>query len=422
MRRTSHRLSLVATGLLAACSAQETTFQGKNARLKSADVVMEPATIATNVAGANLVFECRIHDTLRGDGLTGLECFFTDLLGAPIVASIAFEAVEKFSSSGNSAIAFSSTGVPPTLSVPNLPVSDFIKGEKLTVRSRVENTNEVMTIELSSLSAQARAADALTPPTPMPAASPTPTPTQTPAPAASPTPTPAPTPTKASLYGQWAGLCGFNDGQNSCGLMKVGEIISKGSCSDGFVYQEVASRFQGAGEGSAEDNRRMAACLRSESSPLDAEIRANPKDFAVKGNWYGVCYYTVVWDKPLFGSGHDEVSPTCDNGFMFPMKKDKTCPVGFTFTHIAAQRGGNNERWVGTCVANNTGAHAEAPPSSAIQGFCAYGYDPSKTQCVHAKSGSAIERRQCSNGDVFYPFNGRYGGEDVHWSGVCVKP
>jgi hypothetical protein len=199
--------------------------------------------------------------------------------------------------------------------------------------------------------------------------------------------------------------------------MRVGENIQFGQCANGFVFKKVASRFQSSSENNATPENRMGTCLRSENSPLDLEIRANPSQFAVAGNWYGHCFYKVRWD-----GSRDHHSASCDGGYAYPMNENKECPSGFTFQHIAAQRNGDNEQWVATCLANRTGSRAEAAPTAAIQGFCAYGYDKSKKECVHAKSGSAQERNKCANGDVFYPFNGRYGGEDGQWSGVCVKP
>jgi hypothetical protein len=437
--------------LVLSCSAQESAFRGSAPTVSgpastgvSSPTVMEPAAAPANVAGANLTFDCSVSMSDLGDGYRDLECQIIDLDNKLSFWAVEFLKIDKISS-GNENLGESnfvskkSTSGRDLIVIKDVGRGDFSGGQKFVVSFRAGNIERSVEVFLSKF-----ASEVLTPtaaPTPaltvIPTAAPTPaltviptaapTPALTVIPTAAPTPVPtviptvAPTPvppTRASLFGQWAGLCGFDSGQSSCNLMARGEATDGKGCTGSFEWKEVSSRFQGASDDAAETGRYMGACLRLRDAaiPEYADMSASPRDFAVAGNWYGYCFYTVTWN--IFSG--DTTSATCDGGYVWPMKNDKSCPAGFTVVHISANRSGSNKKWVSTCVADATGSRAETAPSGAIQGFCSY--DHLSSSCSKDKRGLAESRGNCLDGNTFAPFSGRYNGKDENWSGVCLKP
>ncbi len=409
---------------LAACSSANLKLIGKNKSVQSAAGAagaMEPASAPVIVAGANLTFDCKVSDPTHSLSSSDLECASVDSNHLPVATLMEYMSVEKIApgSSTPTPVAFKTSGTPssPILVVPALATSEFAQGGQLVVRSKVNGVDQVILVDLLTLKTQVVAASQYVPSTSSNAG----------------TTSPASTPASVlvgSLYGQWAGLCGFDVGTTSCGLLQSGKATGNGTCNDGFVFDDVASRYQGSSDDGAMDTRHMGVCFRPEGgSALDADMRAKPSDFAVVNGWYGICYYTVTWTQPPLSAGYNTESATCDGGVKYPMNTDKTCPAGFLFTHIAGKRGGDDTKWVGTCVAQATGSRAEQAPSGVIEGFCAYsgspvpiGSTPPATSCSAKQSGNAQTRGACSNGSLFNSFQARYNGLNDTWSGVCVKP
>jgi len=298
-----------------------------------------------------------------------------------------FDVKKVAADSSVSAVAFSSkkdAAGKTVLGLRTILVSDFVSSSKITLGYRFGGVEKTAEILLGSYKDQATL-----------------------------------TPVKASLYGQWVGLCAYDDNSSSCNLLSRVIGASGKDCPSGFELKEVSSRFQGVFEDSAQPSRRMSACIRVEGgSSVDAAMRADPRNFAVSNNWYGLCFYTVN----VVG-GKDVPSATCDGGQSWPMNADKTCPAGFSFVHISAQRLGVDSKWLATCVAGATGLRASDAPSGAIQGFCAYDYNAPANggACTYSKFGAAVSRGNCAAGNSFLPFSGRTNGVNENWNGICMK-
>lgn len=205
------------------------------------------------------------------------------------------------------------------------------------------------------------------------------------------------------LAGQWHGFCGHRyDNPGSCEYGYVAPMSASGACPSGFDRVHVGARLQ-LGDKDAWNEAWSATCVRTGAPSADQVNQ--PSAYALEGGVYGLCVY-------------NSNSSSCDVASMFPMKANKTCPAGFTFTHMGARYNGLTEHWYAACIAKTSGPQM-VRETGAWRGLCAYDY--TGTGCSHASLGGITVRAQCPAGTRWQPFVARFNGRNEIWAGTCIS-
>lgn len=207
----------------------------------------------------------------------------------------------------------------------------------------------------------------------------------------------------ALLVGEWQGFCGHrSDKPGLCEYGFIAPMDANGACPGGFDRVHAGARLQ-LGDKDARNEAWSATCIRSGTpSP---EQKNQPSAYAREGGVYGLCVY-------------DSTSSSCNIASRFPMNPNKTCPAGFTFTHMGARYNGRTEHWYAACIAKTTGPQM-VRNTGGWRGLCAYDYDG--TSCSRASLGGITARRQCPAGTSWLPFVARFNGRDEIWAGTCIS-
>ena len=205
------------------------------------------------------------------------------------------------------------------------------------------------------------------------------------------------------LTGEWQGFCGHRyDNPDLCEYGFAAPMNTAGACPSGYERVHVGARLQ-LNDNDARNEAWSATCVRS-GTP-SAEQIVQPSSYAREGGVYGLCVYSSN-------------SSSCNVATMFPMVSNKTCPTGFTFTHMGARYNGRTEHWYAACIAQSTGPRM-VRETGGWRGLCAYDYNGEG--CKHAALGGIAARGVCPAGTRWLPFVARFNGRNEIWAGSCIS-
>ena len=210
------------------------------------------------------------------------------------------------------------------------------------------------------------------------------------------------------LYGQWFGLCAYNQGNGSCNVSADFVSTSK-ACPNGFTFAEFTTRYNKADQNGLSE---VSAGTCIYTGALSQNQRNNPQAYAHAGAFYGLCVYSAN-------------SSSCDKSSIPPMNKQKACPNGFRFVHVSARAQGTDNVWTATCMLDdqNMGQRQPPPYSGALAGICAYEYNNQSSGCNKGSSGlgNSMSRMSCPNGFKALPLTARVNGLNETWASTCIK-